>query len=78
MIEKLLRFNPLTGIRSFLTHSTTGAGTTYTDARTFQSPHGDSFLSDYTNQTITTRRDEMSFNPLTGIRSFLTTQSKSY
>ena len=39
----------------------------------FQSPHGDSFFSDETNMDWMKVAQKMAgFNPLTGIRSFLT------
>ena len=42
-----------------------------TGGPTFQSPHGDSFFSDHNNEEGFAK-GENRFNPLTGIRSFLT------
>ena len=39
---------------------------------TFQSPSGDSLFSDATNQLAGSLPDELGFNPLAGIRCFLT------
>ena len=67
-----LRFNPLTGIRSFLTNNVWMFGDELTPE--FQSPHGDSFFSDAAILALIVWlvRNEFRFNPLTGIRSFLT------
>ena len=64
-------FNPLTGIRSFLTVDPSGH---YINKEgTFQSPHGDSFFSDFSRTfSISITQEPYRFNPLTGIRSFLT------
>ena len=61
-------FNPLTGIRSFLTHRKSHQTP---KKNKFQSPHGDSFFSDAEIKTAYETEAD-SFNPLTGIRSFLT------
>ena len=44
----------------------------------FQSPHGDSFFSDATVLVTGGRQYNHGFNPLTGIRSFLTKRVKGW
>ena len=63
-------FNPLTGIRSFLTVNVWLAWGVL--LALFQSPHGDSFFSDNRKDVISQAIMDDGFNPLTGIRSFLT------
>ena len=70
--EQPTRFNPLAGIRCFLTSSSIFANR----STVFQSPSGDSLFSDphpldealYLRESGFTHR----FNPLAGIRCFLT------
>ena len=66
----LQSFNPLTGIRSILTRRVIELMEYHSGE--FQSPHGDSFYSDFLHDAIRKQRVVARFNPLTGIRSFLT------
>ena len=63
-------FNPLTGIRSFLTFRRIAHH--HIRSPSFQSPHGDSFFSDTMLADWQPAAISGRFNPLTGIRSFLT------
>ena len=44
----------------------------------FQSPHGDSFFSDLKQVEYVTHAYGFGFNPLTGIRSFLTVKGVGF
>ena len=72
----IFRFNPLTGIRSFLTVGLAERAVNDEEFHTFQSPHGDSFLSDGTMRPKWEKVYVEGFNPLTGIRSFLTPSTR--
>ena len=63
-------FNPLAGIRCFLTriHGIHGCKAMYL----FQSPSGDSLFSDRRDGYVESAEFDQRFNPLAGIRCFLT------
>ena len=65
-----MRFNPLAGIRCFLTE--TGEKNENKFVSTFQSPCGDSLFSDANPQSGCVVTASAGFNPLAGIRCFLT------
>ena len=66
------RFNPLTGIRCFLTWWQIQTDSNLKHPPRFQSPHGDSLFSDLHPKTNWHSKGGRGFNPLMGIRCFLT------